>query len=427
MSDPAATHAPTVGALDEPTRTVSGAYFTGLALANLGIMLAFFAPLQSLLPRMSEQISGPTGKETTLAIITGIGVIGSVIGNPLAGALSDRTTSRWGRRRPWMLGGSLLGFVGLVLMPHATSVWSLTIVWLAVQFAVNAAYAGLTATIPDQVPVRQRGVASGLVGLAQALGPVVGVGLVSFVIVSLVGGSYLTAILFVLLMLPFLFILKDPQLPMEKKPPFHVGSFVRSFWVSPKAHPDFGWAWLARFLVSLSIAMATIYLLFFLTDHLMFDDDTAGERQTVLLALYAGGTMLTSVIGGYISDRVGKRKIFVILSTFVIALAGFILAFVPEGTGGWTITMVGALILGIGYGWYLAVDQALITQVLPAAGDRAKDLGVINIANSMPQVLAPVLAAICVTQLGGYTSLFLAVAIITIAGAAAILPIKSVP
>lgn len=425
MSDTAA-NAP-VEALAEPERNVRGLFMAGLALANLGIMVAFFAPLQNLLPRMSEQIAGPTGKEAALAVVTGIGVIGSVIGNPLAGALSDRTTSRFGRRRPWMLGGSLLGFVGLILLPNMNSIWSLTIAWLAVQFAVNAAYAGLTATIPDQVPVRQRGVASGLVGLAQAFGPVLGVGLVAFVVTSLVGGSYLTAILFVLCVLPFLFILKDPPLPPEMKPAFHLGEFVRSFWVSPKKHPDFGWAWLARFLVSLSIAMATLYLLFFLTDHLGFDDETAGQRQTVLLALYAGGTMLTAVIGGYISDRVGKRKIFVIVATGVIAIAGFILAFVPEGQEGWGITMIAALILGIGYGWYLAVDQALITQVLPTAGDRAKDLGVINIANSMPQVLAPVLAAPLVTVLGGYTSLFLAVAIITLLGAAAIVPIKSVP
>ncbi|MCU0278200.1 MAG: MFS transporter [Candidatus Nanopelagicales bacterium] len=418
---------PAVTALEEPTRSVHGAFLATMALANLGIMLAFFAPLQNLLPRMSEQIAGADGKETALAVVTGIGVIGSVIGNPLAGALSDRTTSRFGRRRPWMLGGSLLGFVGLVLMPNMTSIFTLTLVWLAVQFAVNAAYAGLTATIPDQVPVRQRGVASGLVGLAQALGPVVGVGLVSFVVVSLTGGSYLTAVLFVLLVLPIIFVLKDPQLPEDQKPPFALGAFIKSFWVSPKAHPDFGWAWLARFLVSLSIAMATIYLLFFLTDHLGFDDEAAGQRQTVLLALYAGGTMITSVIGGYVSDRMGKRKMFVIIASFIIALAGFILAFVPEGQGGWGITMIAALILGIGYGWYLAVDQALITQVLPTAGDRAKDLGVINIANSMPQVLAPVMAAVLVTQLGGYTSLFLAVAIITIAGAIAIVPIKSVP
>mgnify|MGYP000846108078 FL=1 len=416
-----------VEALAEPERNVRGLFMAGLALANLGIMVAFFAPLQNLLPRMSEQISGPTGKEAALAIVTGVGVIGSVIGNPLAGALSDRTTSRWGRRRPWMLGGSLLGFVGLILLPNMNTIWSLTIAWLAVQFAVNAAYAGLTATIPDQVPVRQRGVASGLVGLAQALGPVIGVGLVTFVVVSLVGGSYLTAVLFVVCVLPFLFILKDPQLPEDQKPPFHLGEFIRSFWVSPKEHPDFGWAWLARFLVSLSVAMATLYLLFFLTDHLGFDDEAAGQRQTVLLALYAGGTMLTAVIGGYISDRMGKRKMFVIIASFIMAISGIILAFVPDDQSGWGLTMIAALILGIGYGWYLAVDQALITQVLPTAGDRAKDLGVINIANSMPQVLAPVLAAPLVTVLGGYTSLYLATAVITVFGALAIIPIKSVP
>ena len=416
-----------VEALAEPERNVRGLFMAGLALANLGIMVAFFAPLQNLLPRMSEQISGPTGKEAALAIVTGVGVIGSVIGNPLAGALSDRTTSRWGRRRPWMLGGSLLGFVGLILLPNMNTIWSLTIAWLAVQFAVNAAYAGLTATIPDQVPVRQRGVASGLVGLAQALGPVIGVGLVTFVVVSLVGGSYLTAVLFVVCVLPFLFILKDPQLPEDQKPPFHLGEFIRSFWVSPKEHPDFGWAWLARFLVSLSVAMATLYLLFFLTDHLGFDDEAAGQRQTVLLALYAGGTMLTAVIGGYISDRMGKRKMFVIIASFIMAISGIILAFVPDDQSGWSLTMIAALILGIGYGWYLAVDQALITQVLPTAGDRAKDLGVINIANSMPQVLAPLLAAPLVTVLGGYTSLYLATAVITVFGALAIIPIKSVP
>ncbi len=415
-----------VEALAEPERNVRGLFMAGLALANLGIMVAFFAPLQNLLPRMSEQISGPTGKEAALAIVTGVGVIGSVIGNPLAGALSDRTTSRWGRRRPWMLGGSLLGFVGLILLPNMNTIWSLTIAWLAVQFAVNAAYAGLTATIPDQVPVRQRGVASGLVGLAQALGPVIGVGLVTFVVVSLVGGSYLTAVLFVVCVLPFLFILKDPQLPEDQKPPFHLGEFIRSFWVSPKEHPDFGWAWLARFLVSLSVAMATLYLLFFLTDHLGFDDEAAGQRQTVLLALYAGGTMLTAVIGGYISDRMGKRKMFVIIASFIMAISGIILAFVPDDQSGWSLTMIAALILGIGYGWYLAVDQALITQVLPAAEDRARDLGVINIANTAPQIIAPVLAAPLVTLLG-YPALFGATAVVMVLAGILVRFIRSVP
>ena len=416
----------TPDALREPTVRVNGLFLAGLAVANLGIMLAFFTPILNLLPRLSEEIAGASGKEAALAVVTGVGVIGSVIGNPLAGALSDRTTSRFGRRRPWILGGSLLGLVGLILMPHMTTVFTLTVLWLVVQFAVNSAYAGLTATVPDQVPVDQRGLASGLIGLAQAIGPVIGVGLVTYVILSIDGGSYVTAVLFVLFVLPFIFILKDPPLPKEDRPPFQLGPFLKGFWVSPREHPDFGWAWLARFLVSLGFAMATLYLLFFLQDHLDFPPEQAGQQQTTLLLIYTLGMVLTAVLGGWISDRSGRRKIFVVTATIVMAIAGVILAFVPADTAGFGIAMLAAVVLGIGYGWYLGVDQALITQVLPNPDDRARDLGVINIANSMPQVLAPVLCALFVTELGGYTSLYLATALITLLGALAVIPIRSV-
>lgn len=414
-------------ALAEPTVRVRGPFLATMALANLGIMLAFFTPILNLLPRMSEEIAGADGKEAALAVVTGVGVIGSVIGNPLAGALSDRTTSRFGRRRPWILGGSLLGLVGLFLLPAMTSVIGLTVLWLVVQFSVNAAYAGLTATVPDQVPVDQRGVASGLIGLAQAIGPVIGVGLVTYVILSLNGGSYITAVLFVLFVLPFIFVLKDPPLDPADRPPFEWGTFIKGFWVSPRAYPDFAWAWLARFLVSLGFAMSTLYLLFFLQDHLGFASEEAGQQQTTLLLIYTLGMVCTAVLGGWISDRSGKRKVFVVVATVIMAVAGIILALVPANTGGFGLAMIAAIVLGLGYGWYLAVDQALITQVLPTAGDRARDLGVINIANSMPQVLAPVLCAIFVTSLGGYPALYLATAVVVLCGAAAVLPIKSVP
>ena len=421
MSETAAT--PTTKALAEPTVRVPGIYLAGMALANLGIMLAFYTPIQNLLPRLSEQIAGADGKEVALAVVLGIGVIGSVIGNPLAGALSDRTTSRFGRRRPWMLGGALLGMVALFILPSMNTIIGLTILWLFIQFSVNASYAALTATIPDQVPVEQRGVASGWVGLAQTLGIVLGVALVSFVVLGLTSGTYLIAILFFLLVIPFMFILKDPKLDPADRPPFHLGTFVKGFWISPKQYPDFAWAWLARFLVALAISMSTLYLLFYLQDHLGFSSDEAGQKQTILIALYAFGTMLTAVVGGAISDRSGKRKKFVVTSTIIVAFAALLLAFTKE----FNVAIIAALILGLGYGWYLAVDQALITQVLPAAVDRARDLGVINIANSLPQVLAPVIAAPIVTALGGYPVLYVVTAIVGLAGAVAVLPIKSVP
>ena len=401
---------------------VRAPFLATIALANLGIWLAFFTPIQNLLPRLSEDIAGAGGKETALAVVTGVGAFVAIIANPLAGALSDRTTSRFGRRRPWMLVGSLVGAIGIAILSTQSSIVGLAVVWGLAQAAINSSYAGLTATIPDQVPVDQRGVASGWVGLSQTLGIVLGVAIVSFIVLALVPGTYVTAVLAFILVIPFILVLKDPPLPKADRPPFHLGQFLRGFWVSPRTHPDFAWAWLARFLVSLGSAMATLYLLFFLQDRVGLDDVAASQGQTLLVGLYALGTILTAVIGGVISDRSGRRKVFVVAATLVMSVAAIILI----GTTTLLLAMVAALILGLGYGVYLAVDQALITQVLPNAEDRARDLGVINIANSAPQVLAPVIAAPLVTALGGYPTLYGVTAAIVILGALAILPIKSV-
>jgi MFS family permease len=210
-------------------------------------------------------------------------------------------------------------------------------------------------------------------------------------------------------------------------PTFELGGFVRGFYVSPRKYPDFAWAWITRFLVSLGNAMATIYLLFFLQDAVKVKNPDQG--QLILIVIYTVGIIVTTVIFGMWSDRVGRRKIFVIWSTVLMAVAAVILALIQT----FPAAMIAAAILGIGYGAYLAVDQALITQVLPAQIDRARDLGVINIANSLPQVLAPVIAARIVKGQGagahlltGYTGLYLATAAITLLAAVLVNPIKSV-
>lgn len=410
-----------VEALQEPTRRVGRGYFTIIALANLGAMMAFFTPIQNLLPRLADQVTGGPGKETALAWITGVGALVSVVANPLAGAFSDRTTSRLGRRRPWVLGGAVLGLVSIALLPAQGTVVGLALLWGCGQATVNASYAAITASIPDQVPVGQRGVASGIVGLSQTVGVVLGVAIVSFLVTGLAAGSVVTGLFFLLLSLPFVLRLKDPVLPRERRPPFVLGEFLRGFWVSPRRYPDFAWAWITRFLISLSNAMATLYLLFFLQDKVRYPNPEQG--QTVLIALYAVGTILTAVVGGKMSDTSGRRKVYVIVSSFVMALAGVILAVAPV----FSAAMVAALVLGAGYGVYLAVDQALITQVLPAAQDRARDLGVINIANSAPQVLGPVVAAPIVTHFGGYPVLYLATAVIAVVSGALVTKIRSVP
>jgi MFS family permease len=408
------------GALEEPTVNVRRGYIGAVFLANFGIVLAFFTPIQNLLPRLAEQ-ADPTSKEAALAWITGAGAAASIVFNPLAGALSDRTTSRLGRRKPWVLYGSIAGALFIAALAFQSTVMGLAVVWFLCQATINGSYAAVTATIPDQVPVPQRGLVSGWVGLASTLGVVVGVALVSFLVTDLKLGILLTAVLLVLLCLPFVLRLKDVVLDPAHRPEFHVVAWLKGFWVSPREYPDFGWAWLTRFLMMLGNSMATLYLLFWLKDKVHYDNPEQG--QTVLIGLYALGTMATAVVFGRISDRSGRRKIYVISATIVMAVSAVLLALFPN----FNAAMVAALILGLGYGMYLAVDQALVTQVLPTALDRGRDLGVINIANSAPQVLAPVIAAPIVTTAMGYTGLYLLTAVITLLSAVLVLPIKSVP
>lgn len=189
----------------------------------------------------------------------------------------------------------------------------------------------------------------------------------------------------------------------------------------PRRHPDFAWAWFTRFLVQTGNALGTLYLLYFLTDGVRVADPEGA--LLVLILLYTLGMMLTAVVAGRISDRSGRRKVFVVVSGLVMAVAATLLAVAPV----WPMAVVAAVLLGAGYGVYLSVDAALITQVLPRATDRAKDLGVINIANSAPQVLGPALSAPIVVHLGGYPTLYAVTAAVTLLGSALVVKIRSVP
>jgi MFS family permease len=416
-----ATVSPELGAFAEPEQPVRAPFLATITLANIGILMVFFTPLQNLLPRYAELAVGADGKERALAWISAGAALAAILANPLAGALSDLTTGRWGRRRPWILCGTLFSAAALVLMAWQTSVVGLAIAWTLVLIGSNAAFAGVTALIPDQVPVRQRGVVSGLVGMAQVLGVVAGLVVVSYVVTDLHAGTVAVGVLIVLLAIPLLLVVRDAPLDAAHRPDWHLGTFVRKFWISPREHPDFAWAWITRFLMWLGTSLATIYLLYFLKDHVHYANPEQGV--TMLTGLYGLGTILTAVVGGRLSDRSGKRKIYVIWASLVMALACLILA----ASTTFTMAAVAAIVLGMGYGVYLAVDQALVTQVLPAAVDRARDLGVINIANAAPQVIAPLIAAVLVTSLGGYPTLYIVTAIVTAVSGILVRKIKSVP
>jgi MFS family permease len=413
----------TLRPLDEPALRVPGRWLAAFATAWLGIWMAQLTPVQLLLP---AQIDGLRTSADWVDSVVSFGIISGVAGAfalvayPVAGALSDRTTSRLGRRRPWILGGTLLFAASLVLLGLQTTMVGVGVFWSLAIIGFCVLTAALTATISDQVPVGQRGVVSGWIAAPQAIGTVLGLLIVDELGLGVVVGYAVIAIIVVATVIPFLVVAPETPLAAADRPPFTVRTLLAGFWISPRKHPDFGWTLLGRILVNVGNALGTTMLLYFL----MFGlerEDAAGDL--ILLSLvYVVFIVASSLLLGRWSDKVGRRKPFVLVSALFQAVAAGLLAFVPD----FTVALVAAGLLGVGYGAFLSVDQALATQVLPNALTRGKDLGIMNIATTVPQALGPLLGAWLVAAVAGFTGLFLIAAIASVLGALAVLPVKSV-
>ncbi|KOV59064.1 MFS transporter [Streptomyces sp. NRRL WC-3618] len=408
-------------ALAEPVERVGRGWTASLSLANGAIWVGWFGPLQILLASQAEDFAPGTGmsKETLLAWVAGAGALVSLAVNPLFGALSDRTTSRWGRRTPWIVAGAAGGALSLLLLAGASGPWTMVAGWCLVQLTLNAAFAAVTAAVPDRVPRLQRGSVGGWLGVAQILGVVGGTGLATAA--GGVGAGYAACAAFTLLGVgPYVLRHRDLRLAAEDLPVWSWRTFLAGFWLSPRRYPDLGWAWLTRFLINLSNGLVLLYLLYYLRDGLHYSDPEGG---VLILTAVNGVTLVaTVVVGGVWSDRVGRRKPFVIWSGVLMAVATAALA----GWQTWPGAIVASALLGVGFGVFTSVDFALMTDVLPKAVDRGKDLGVINVANALPQVAAPALAAPIVTYLGGYPALYLVSAVIGLAGAVLVRRIQGV-
>jgi MFS family permease len=413
-------------ALADPTEPVTKSWIGSLGLASLVMWMASLTPLQVLIPEQLQHIDNK-GKILALGLVSAFGAIASLLATPIAGALSDRTTHAHavghlrGRRHRWTLAMAILSAVSLALIAGQNTVFGVGLLWVMFSAFQNGEFASLSAAVPDHVPVNQRATVAGWVGMPQALGLVLGTALVVYVFGNnLVGGYLALAIPLVLLTLPFVLLTPDHPLEPEHRATLSVRTLLASYWIDPRRHPDFAWAWITRFLASLAIGMGTLYLLYFLRDQVHYAHPAQG--LFILIAIYTGFVIITAIVGGVISDRIAKRKMIVTVSGILMGAAALLLTFVET----WSASMVAAVLFGAGFGAYLAVDQALITQVLPAAKDRAKDLGIINIAIVGPAALAGAIAALLVS-LGGYPALFAATAVVAALGSVLVWKIKSVP
>jgi MFS family permease len=401
---------------------------TGLILAYVLVYFSVFmmalTPVMVSLPIRVRQIA-PADYVANLSWILAIGAFLAMLANPFFGRLSDRTTSRWGMRRPWLLAGVLGTIFGCLMMAVVPSVVAVGIGWCLVQVAVNIMQAVTNAILPDQIPPSQRGRVSGFLAMCIAISPTVGALLVRHLMWSPLWMFLTPALIMTIAALVLALVLKDRHLAAEEVEPYSVSQFLQSFWVDWLRYPDFSWIWLSRFLRFLGLAIYLSYQVYFLVDQLGISSTEVSSTMVVSTLIYALTGAVAANLAGWLSDYLKRRKVLLIVGTGVFA-AGMALI----GLSHTLSTFYAAIVLcGIGHGMFMALDFVIVSEVLPGDGkDAAKNFGVFNIANALPQSLAPALAPL-ILSIGGeknYGALFITGALASVGGALVVQFIRKV-
>jgi len=392
-------------------------------LAYISTSLLFIAPLLVTLALKVNSLMGIERAPDSLALVAGVAALLAMVGNPFFGKMSDRTSSRLGMRRPWMVIGLVGGSLGILIVALAPSIAVVLVGWCIAQLLFNALLAAQVAVLPDQVPAAQRGLVAGVLGVCTPIASVAGTFLVKlftgnqlamFLAPCAIGGFFI---------LLFAVTLKDRRLAKADKPTWSLREFASTFYVNPQRNPDFAWAFASRFMFVLAYAFLATYQAYYLLEKIGSAKTDVPQQIFLGTLTQSAVVVAASLIGGKLSDRTGRRKIFVLTASLVYGVSMFVIASASSFNG----FLVGMAIGGLGFGIYVAVDLALVVDVLPDKDNAAKDLGVFNIAAALPFSIAPGIApAILAVGSGSYGVLYAVAGVCAIIGAVAILPVKRV-
>ena len=411
--------------LGRPVGGRYGRFFVVLfVLGFLANMMAVITPVAVALSLKLLAIA-PSNTASAQALVLGVGAVFAAVANPIGGFLSDRSTSRFGRRRPFLVAGTVIGTLGLILMGSGTTVPVVLVGWCVTQGGFNIVFAVLYGLLADAFPATSRGKISGFIGLGQAVGIAGGVVLANVFTGRLTLTFIVPGVIAVVVLTILAIIAPDRAQSRSDLERTSVVKFLAGFWVSPRKHPDYAWAWAGRFLIIFAQTAPTSFTVLFLVSRLGFTPANVASIVLVNTLLGLGIQVISAPVGGWLSDKLHRRKIFVLIST-LIGAAGLVMI---STAGTLPMFLLGSAIFQFGISAYLAVDLALVTDVLPNGGREAgKHLGVLALASTVPQSLAPAVAPLFLS-IGGpnnYTALFMAAALIGVVGAITVLPIKSV-
>lgn len=419
------------------------------------ILLSFFwfsinmmwsAILIITMPSQIKSAVGDSSKGSALGLALAAGAIISMVAAPIFGALSDRIRLPGGRRKPWIVIGSvgnvigLLGLAYLIQPGHPESVVGWTIVFLFVELFNNVATGPYSALIPDLVAPEQRGSASGWFGLMTMLGTFAG-GVMGFLIgpIGMAGVYFIMMGVIVLGAIVTIFGVKEYDIPREI-PPIKLIAFLRGLY-DPFKNSDFTWVFLTRLLVTMGIYTVQEFIQYYLGDVIGAPfvlagigkvADTAESAVSFFLPMLLLGAIITTLVAGVLSDKYG-RKLMVYLSGALMGVVCLVFVLFHN----FTLAVLMGVVFGLGYGAYESVDWALASDVLPSMDDYAKDMGVWHVAMVLPQVIATPIAGFLLDNFQrvgkvqnipnlGYTIIFIVAVVYFIFGTVFVKQIKKV-
>jgi Na+/melibiose symporter-like transporter len=356
-----------------------------------------------IIPAQMKITLWPDDPARMAGLVLGMGSVLAVAVPLIAGPLSDRCTSRWGRRRPYMVCGVAVNLLGLLMLWFAGDrvvLWFYFVAYFIVQAGNNIATGAYSGVIPDVVPEQQHGDASGWMAAMSQMGAAVGIVSAGILMrAGQAGAAYLVigGSLVIFLAISVVGIRERPrQTPPE---PLHWMRFIKSLWIDPRRYADFAWVWLTRALVVTGLWTVQEWMMYYL-------NDVVGVKESEM-EMTAGYVLVTSlifatasgIVCGRLSDRIGRKRV-VYAANAVIALA--VLAFLFSPSLGYILIV--AAVFGMGYGAYYGVDWALACDVLPAKEDAAKDMAVWHISMTLPQAIALPISGWLLGLFGSWTS-----------------------
>ncbi|BCY11701.1 MFS transporter [Actinoplanes sp. L3-i22] len=357
-----------------------------------------------------------------LSVVTSLAVAVTMLVQPVIGVLSDRTRSRFGRRAPWMLFGAVVGSGFLIAVRHAPTIAILALLWTCAQTVLNMIPGTLQTTVPDRIPEDRVGVTSGIGGLGNFAGGIVG-GVGAGVLLPVLGLDviYAYAILVLIGVVGFVVLLRDRPSTELVVPPHRWGTFFRGFLVPLRDH-DFRWVWVARIVLTFGYAASTALALYMLQSYISPALSLADATRTapLLTAASLPGTIVALLLAGRISDRTGRRKPLVIASSVLMAVS----MLVPLCWPALPALFLQSILAGIAFGIYLPVDGALFIDVLPDRAAAGRDLGIAGLGSNLGQALGPVLAGQVVALTGGYRGVWAVATVLTAVAAIAIFRVR---